>query len=121
MDYSVLNVEMDRTGANWEVNITLQVRLLKISYTWNSFFSQGLLSAYHTCGQNLPLAIFKVPPLQLLQIVRTRSPIGFFRFSRGTTRTTSRRPSIRGAGSSSTWGSGSPWIRCCPSAPTCTP
>lgn len=42
------------------VNITVRVRLLRTSYLWtSSFFTQGILSMYYTCGQKLPLAIFK--------------------------------------------------------------
>lgn len=43
------------------VNITVRVRLLRTSYLWtSSFFTEGILSMYYTCGQKLPLAIFKV-------------------------------------------------------------
>jgi len=42
------------------VNITVRVRLLRTSYLWtSSFFTEGILSMYYTCGQKLPLAIFK--------------------------------------------------------------
>lgn len=40
------------------INVTLQFRLLRTSYVWQNFFSNGILSMYHTCGQPLPMAIF---------------------------------------------------------------
>jgi len=40
------------------VNVTLNFRLLRTSYVWQNFFSDGILSMYHTCGQNLPITIF---------------------------------------------------------------
>ena len=42
------------------VNVTLNFRLLRTSYVWQNFFSDGILSMYHTCGQNLPITIFDV-------------------------------------------------------------
>lgn len=42
------------------VNITLQFRLLRTSYVWKNFFSDGILSMYHTCGTPLPMTIFDV-------------------------------------------------------------
>ena len=36
-------------------------RLLRTSYVWQNFFSDGILSMYHTCsGQHLPNTIFDV-------------------------------------------------------------
>lgn len=43
-----------------EISLVLHVRMLRITYWWQSFFTNGLLSLYHTCGENLPLAIFRV-------------------------------------------------------------
>ena len=43
------------------VNVTLNFRLLRTSYVWQNFFSDGILSMYHTCsGQHLPITIFDV-------------------------------------------------------------
>ena len=42
------------------INVTLKFRLLRTSYVWKNFFSDGILSMYHTCGEPLPMAIFDV-------------------------------------------------------------
>ena len=42
------------------VNVTLVVRLLRTSFDWQYYFSDGTLRMYHTCGQKLPRAIFDV-------------------------------------------------------------
>ena len=54
------------------VNITVRVRLLRTSYLWtSSFFTEGILSMYYTCGQKLPLAIFKVSLAGYVPCVKT--------------------------------------------------
>ena len=56
------------------VNITVRVRLLRTSYLWtSSFFTEGILSMYYTCGQKLPLAIFKVSLAGYVPCVKTGS------------------------------------------------
>eukprot|EP00095_Tigriopus_kingsejongensis_P010964 snap_masked-scaffold129_size324999-processed-gene-2.2 protein:Tk10964 transcript:snap_masked-scaffold129_size324999-processed-gene-2.2-mRNA-1 annotation:"hypothetical protein SPN3US_0162" len=42
-----------------EVSVTLNVRMIRVSYWWQSFFTHGMLSLYHTCGEELPIAIFQ--------------------------------------------------------------
>lgn len=51
--------EMESNQSYNVVNVTLRFRLLRTSYLWHSFFSHGILSLYHTCGQRLPIAIFR--------------------------------------------------------------
>ncbi|TRY79983.1 hypothetical protein TCAL_05143 [Tigriopus californicus] len=47
------------SNSSLEISLVLHLRMLRITYWWQSFFTNGLLSLYHTCGENLPLAIFR--------------------------------------------------------------
>ncbi len=47
-------------GRGHVANVTVKFKMLRTSYVWHSFFSYGVLSLYHTCGRNLPTAIFDV-------------------------------------------------------------
>ena len=41
-----------------KARLDFKIRLPKVSFSWEGFFSHGILSLYHTCGQDLPTAIF---------------------------------------------------------------
>merc|ERR1712001_557270 len=47
-------IENDDINTTFYIDITLKFRLLRTTYLWEYFFSSGILSMYHTCGQDLP-------------------------------------------------------------------
>ena len=58
--FLALEPKVDKLNETLAINVTLLVRLLRTTYHWQRFFSNGILSMYHTCGQALPMAIFDV-------------------------------------------------------------
>ena len=58
--FLALEPKVEKVNETLSVDLTLLVRLLRTSYHWQRFFSHGILSMYHTCGQALPMAIFDV-------------------------------------------------------------
>ena len=53
-------IENDDINTTFYIDITLKFRLLRTTYLWKYFFSNGILSMYHTCGQDLPFTYFDV-------------------------------------------------------------
>ena len=53
-------IENDDINTTFYIDITLKFRLLRTTYLWEYFFSSGILSMYHTCGQDLPYTYFDV-------------------------------------------------------------
>ena len=53
-------IENDDINTTFYIDITLKFRLLRTTYLWEYFFSNGILSMYHTCGQDLPFTYFDV-------------------------------------------------------------
>ena len=47
-------------NATFIIDVMLKFRLLRTTYLWKHFFSNGILSMYHTCGQDLPFTVIDV-------------------------------------------------------------
>ena len=71
-------IENDDINTTFYIDITLKFRLLRTTYLWEYFFSSGILSMYHTCGQDLPYTYFDVS-------LKKKTPIIFTKLKNSTT------------------------------------
>ena len=59
-DAETLSIVMTPDRQYWVATIFIKFRLLRVSYEWESFLMKGILSMYHTCGNDLPVALINV-------------------------------------------------------------
>ena len=59
-DAKTLSVAMTPDRQYWVATIYVKFRLLRVAYEWESFLMKGILSMYHTCGNDLPVALINV-------------------------------------------------------------